>query len=187
MAATTDLQYADGNIGRTYGTGSREVFESGSALSVESGAALKLAGTQITSNASELNSLDGVATTWPVLLPSAPTFTIGGEAADVINVLCSLNDVTGTAIAASKVPYVYLSDSATGDGIIATAPDGGVAIGTDGAILVALTASKAWLIWTESDGDFDIDITHAAGAKTLYVCVVIGANLYVSGAVTFAA
>jgi hypothetical protein len=186
MAATTDLQWADKNNGRTYATGSQQVHESGSTLSIESGASLKLAGTAITSNASEINSLDGVSTSWPTLLPGSPTFTIGSESSNAINVLCSLNDITGTAIAASKVVFVYLSDSAVGDGIIATAPDGGFAIGTDGAILVTHTASKAATIWTESDGDFDITITHAAGAKTLYVCVTDGFNLFVSSAVTFA-
>jgi hypothetical protein len=185
--ATTDLQWVDKNVGRTYGTGSSETFESGSSLNIASGASLKLAGTAITSNASEINSIDGVATTWPTLLPGTPTFSAPtAESSNMINQAVSLNDVTSTAIAASKVVFVYLSDSAAGDGIIATAPDGGVVIGTDGAILVALTASKAWMIWTESDGDFDLNITHAAGAKTLYVCVVMGGNLYVSSAVTFA-
>lgn len=172
-------------LGETFGSGTRIKMESGSYIDIESGASLKLAGTAITSNAAELNALDGISTTFATLLPGAPTFTIGSETSNVINVLCSLNDSKGSAIAASKVLFAYLSDSAAGDGITGTAPAGGVAIGTDGAIIVAHTAAKAWTIWTESDGDFDIDITHASGAHTWYLCVTDGFNLFVSDAITF--
>ena len=41
---------------------------------------------------------------------------------------------------------------------------------------------------TENDGDVDVNITHAAGAKTVYlVCIMPDGQLYVSGAITFSA
>lgn len=181
---TSNLQYVDDLLGRKHGGGAKEVFQSGSSLEVEAGAALKLAGTQVTANAAELNTLDGTAVTWPDLLPSAPTFTVGSQAGDDINVAAQLNDVQSNAIAASKVLYVYLSDDSAGDGLTATAPDGGGAIGTDGTLLEALTANKSWMVWTESDGQFDITFTES-GAGTWYLCVIVGTNLFVSDAITF--
>lgn len=183
MATSTDLSFVITQPGATLATGG--VLTVNGTINFVTATSLKLQGTAVSANASEINSLTGISTSFPTLLPGAPTFTIGAEAGDVINVLCSLNDSKGNAIAANKVVYVYLSDSATGDGLIGTAPSGGTAIGTDGTLLEAHTATKSWMVWTEADGDFDINITEA-GAKTLYVCVVIGGNLYVSSAVTFA-
>lgn len=182
---SSNLNYVDDLLGRKHGSGAKEVFQSGATLEIESGASLSLAGTQMTSNASELNTLDGTPTTWPTLLPSAPTITPGAQAGDVINVTVQLNDVQSNAIAASKVVYAYLSDDSGGDGLAETAPDGGVAIGTDGTIIEALTADKSWMIWTESDGQLDLDIEES-GADTWYLCIVIGTNLYISDAITFA-
>ena len=186
MSLSTTLVYILDTIGLKLGSGGRISAQSGSYIDIESGASLKLAGTAITSNAAEVNSLDGAATTWPTLLSAAPTYTIGAEGSNTINVLCSLNDVKSTAIASSRLVLVYLSDSAAGDGITGTAPDGGGAIGTDGAVIVTLTASKAWLVWTESDGDYDINITHAGGADTWYVVTVVNDYPYCSTEVTFA-
>lgn len=181
---TTNLNWVDSLLGRIYGSGGKQTYQSGSEVDVESGAALKLAGTQVTASAAELNTLDGTAVTWPDLLPSAPTITVGAQAGDVINVAVQLNDVQSNAIAASKEVRVYLSDDSAGDGLAGTAPDGGWAIGTDGTINEQTTANKAAFIWTESDGQFDVDITES-GADTWYLCVVIGTNLYVSDAITF--
>lgn len=180
------LPYDDTEYGRDYGSGSKLTMESGSEVDVESGARFELAGTQVTSNASELNSLDGVDTSWQTLVPdtSGPAFTIGAEGGNSINVAVQLQDATGTSIASSKVVLAYLSDSAVGDGIAGSAPNGDIAIGTDGTILLEHTADKVFLIWTESDGQFDIDIGES-GADTWYLCVVIGTNLYVSDAITF--
>lgn len=181
---TTNLNWVDSLLGRIYGSGGKQTYQSGSEVDVESGASFKLAGTPVTASAAELNTLDTTATTWPALLPSAPTFTIGAEGGNVINVAVQLNDVQSSAIAASKVVYAYLSDDSGGDGLAGTAPDGGWAIGTDGTIIEELTANKSAYFWTESDGQFDVDITES-GADTWYLCVVIGTNLYVSDAITF--
>lgn len=181
---TSNLPWVDDNLGRKHGSGAKATFQSGATLDIEAGASFEFAGTQITANAGELNSLDDMPTTWPALLPGAPTFTIGAEGGDSINVAVQLNDPKADSIAASKVVYVYLSDSAAGDGLAATAPDGDVAIGTDGTILEELTADKSMMIWTEADGQFDLDIGES-GADTWYLCVVVGGNLFVSNAITF--
>ena len=53
---------------------------------------------------------------------------------------------------------------------------------------VPVVANKAAMLTTENDGDVDINITHAAGAKTVYLaCVMPDGQLYVSGAITFSA
>jgi hypothetical protein len=118
---------------------------------------------------------------------SSATFTIGTEAANAINVAVQLADTDGTAQASLQGVSVFLSDAATGIGIAATAPDGGVAIGTDGAILDATVAGKALWVQTEATGAFDIDITES-GADTWYLVVQLpDGNQVVSGAITFAA
>lgn len=117
----------------------------------------------------------------------APSFTIGAEAANVINVAVQMIDeMAGAEIGERFACPFYLSDDAAGDSITASAPDGGIAIGTDG-LLIEWTANLAGLAVSEVDGDIDIDITHAAGAKTVYLVMVMpDGRLEVSGAITFA-
>lgn len=115
------------------------------------------------------------------------SFTIGAEASNAITVNVQLKqDKAGTDVDARKTVFAYLSDDANGDSIVATAPDGGWAIGTDG-LLIPVVASKAAFLTSESDGDIDVVITHAAGAKTLYLVLVMpNGRLVPSGAITFA-
>lgn len=106
------------------------------------------------------------------------TFTVGAEATNVINVAVKLN-VAGNV-------FAYLSDDSSGNTLAGTAPSGGVAIGTDG-LLIPMVANKAWRVTTESDGEFDVNITET-GADTWYLVVVLAdGTLSVSGAITFAA
>lgn len=115
------------------------------------------------------------------------SFTIGGEAADVINVAVQLKDVFGADLAVRGSVDFYLSDDANGDSIASAAPDGGIAIGTDG-LMIEWTANLAGKLTSESDGDIDINMTHAAGAKTVYLVLVLpNGKLKVSSAITFAA
>jgi hypothetical protein len=114
-------------------------------------------------------------------------FTIGAEAANVINVALQLKDANGDDLNERANVAAYLSADANGDAIAATAPDGGVAVGTDG-LAIPVVASKAFLLTSESDGDVDLNLTHAAGALTLYLIVVLPTGvLKASGAITFAA
>lgn len=118
-------------------------------------------------------------------MPVDADFTIGDETANAINVAIQLNDANGDACAVRRSLYAYLSDDANGDSIVATAPDGGVAIGTDG-LADPVTAGKSWMLTSEADGDIDITITHAAGAKTCYLILVMpNGALVASGAIAF--
>jgi hypothetical protein len=115
--------------------------------------------------------------------------TVGTEAAgSIINAAVQLIDKdNGNEIAERIGIYAYLSDDAYGNSVVSTAPDAGWAIGTDG-LLIPVVANKAALFITENDGDLDINITHAAGAKTCYLVLVMpDGQLYVSGAITFSA
>jgi hypothetical protein len=114
------------------------------------------------------------------------TFTIGTEAADAINVAVQLKSARAKATGQRVGLFCYLSDDANGDSVVATAPSSGWAIGTDG-LLHPVTANKAAVIVSESDGQFDVTITES-GAKTCYLVIVMpDGSLAVSGAITFAA
>lgn len=176
MTRTSDLNWGPNYNGLEFTAGTKLSIKTTAILDIESGGQLQIAGTQVTSNAAELNSLDGIATTWMTDQPGSHSITPGAEAGNVINVAVSLNDISGTAVAESKLMLVYLSDNSTGDGLTATAPSGGWAIGTDGTILQSLTANKCAWVWTETDGDFDLDITET-GSATWYFFVSDGYNL----------
>lgn len=118
--------------------------------------------------------------------PGGVEYTIGAEDTNVINVAGQINDGLGNDLATATALKAYLADDAAGLTPSTSAPDGGIAIGTDGA-LVEWTANLSGLLISEADGDFDIDITHAAGAATWYLVVVLpSGQLVVSGAITFA-
>jgi hypothetical protein len=113
------------------------------------------------------------------------TFSIGAEAANVINVAIQLKTALSDLPRRGAI-FAYLSDDANGDSLAATAPDGGVAVGTDG-LLIPVVADKAFNLISESDGSIDLDITHAAGALTLYLILAMPTGqLVASTAITFA-
>lgn len=119
------------------------------------------------------------------VLPNTVSFTIGEEADDVINVAIQLQD--GTQVLGERASVMcYLSDDANGDSIAATAPDGNVAIGTDG-LAIPLVADKAFQLVSEADGDIDLDIGEAGAATWYLVVVTPDGQLHVSDAITFAA
>ena len=164
---------------------------------------LFIGGTEVTATAAELNIMDGVTATAAEInaldgitadvdelnsLDGAPfdvDFTIGAEAANVINVGIQLNDAGGTALATRASLLAYLSDDANGDSIAATAPDGNVAVGTDGLCMHMIT-DKLFVLTSEADGDIDLDIGES-GADTWYLILVLPNGLLVaSTAITFA-
>ena len=115
--------------------------------------------------------------------------SVGAEGSgSIINVTVQLIDRdNGNELAERVGFFAYLSDDAYGNSVVSTAPDGGWAIGTDG-LLIPIVTNKAAMLTTENDGDVDVNITHAAGAKTVYLaCVMPDGQLYVSGAITFSA
>ena len=121
----------------------------------------------------------------PVIPPvSRATFTIGTQAGDAINVAVQLKDSIGGEMAVRTTLAWYLSGNANGD-TLATAPNGGIAIGTDG-LLIETLADLAGLVTSEADGDIDVTITDS-GTPTVYLVLVMpDGSLEVSGAITFA-
>ena len=118
---------------------------------------------------------------------TAATFVIGTEAADVINVGVTLQAGAGKTVSFLDGGNVFLSDASTGIGLAATAPSGGWAIGTDGAVIDATVAGKASWIQSEADGTFDLDITEAGTATWYAVVQLPDGKQVVSTAITFAA
>lgn len=113
------------------------------------------------------------------------TFTVGTENTNAINVAIQLSSAAGDVTEAHALPF-YLADDATGLTPSGTAPDGGIAIGADGA-LIEWTANLSGLAVSEADGDIDITLTES-GADTWYLVLVLPTGkLAVSDAITFAA
>lgn len=116
----------------------------------------------------------------------AAAFSVGEEATDVITVRVTLKTPQLGAVAGKAGVFFFLSDDASGNSVVGTAADGGVASGTNG-FLMSLVTGKAGFAVTEDDGTVDIAVTHSGGAKTCYLCVVLPTGgVAVSGAVTFA-
>lgn len=112
-------------------------------------------------------------------------FTIGAEAADVINVAVQLQ-TESEDIAERASVLAYLSGDAEGDGVAGAAPSGGVAAGTNGEIIAEITADLVFLLKTDATGSVDVDITDV-GTPTfhLVVCLPDG-TVTASDAITFA-
>lgn len=112
-------------------------------------------------------------------------FTVGAEDTNVIGVAVQLIDrQNGNEINERIAMPWYLAGDANGDSV-ASAPSGGIAIGTDG-LLLEWTANVSGLVVSESDGDIDVAITDT-GTPTLYLVLVApDGKLLISGAITFA-
>ena len=121
-------------------------------------------------------------------LDSAPlgthTFTIGTEASNVINVVIQLKNIDGEDMDERGCLSWYLSNDAEGDDL-ATVPNVGISIGTDGVLIETLT-NLAGLVVSESDGDIDVDIEDSGTPTFYFVLVNPNGKLVVSDAITFA-
>lgn len=114
-----------------------------------------------------------------------PVFTIGAEDTNAINVSIQLTDRdNGNELKERAALLWYLASNATGDAI-ATAPDGGIAIGTDG-LLIEHTNNVAGVVVSEADGDIDVTITESTAKSFYLVLVAPDGKLYPSAAITFA-
>ena len=118
-------------------------------------------------------------------LQIAAKFTISAEAANAIAVAVQLYDRQNGNEVSERVGMAwYLASNANGDAI-ASAPSGGIAIGTDG-LLLEWTNNVSGFVVSEADGDIDVVITDT-GTPTVYLVLVApDGKLYVSGAITFA-
>lgn len=114
------------------------------------------------------------------------TIVVGAEAGDDVAITIQLKDASGDDIAVEAMVYAYLSDDSAGAGVVATAPDGGIAIGTDGDI-IPIVANKVFFLRSEDDGDIDLVCTES-GTDTFYLVLVLpSGKSVVSDAITHAA
>ena len=137
---------------------------------------LQVSGTTVTATAAELNLTDNQV--------ASATFTVGTEAADAINVAIQLKDAAGADMAIRSALPWYLSADANGDAI-ATAPSGGIAIGTDG-LLMEWTNNVSGMVTSEADGDIDVTLSESGTGTWYLVLVLPNGKLSASGAITFA-
>jgi hypothetical protein len=180
-ATAAELNLLDTSVAGTAVASKALVLGANKNVDVLAVADLKLgadAGTSVTATAAEINKLDGV--------PFAVDYTIGADAGTTATLDIQLVDANGVNVAARACVFVYLSDDANGDSITATAPSGGWAIGTDGA-LAEVIAGKAAHIITEVDGHADLVLTEAGTASWYAVTTLPNGFLDASGEIAFTA
>lgn len=102
------------------------------------------------STVAELNLVDNAV--------ASVSWAVAAGAANVCVLTGTIKDAAGATIAASRPILLYISEASTGIGITADAYSTGASI-TTGTQLIALTANKAWLINTHTNGTFAISIT----------------------------
>lgn len=114
-------------------------------------------------------------------------FTIGNEVDDERAISVQVKEAKSQSNVSERIAFtLYLSDDAEGDGLIATAPDGGFSFST-GSYL-ALVSNKMYTVVTNASGAAAFNLAHTGGAKTLYAIAIDPAGrLNVSSAITFAA
>jgi len=116
--------------------------------------------------------------------PYGATLVVGAEVPNTITVAGQFTDANGDDLTSIGAAVWYLASDATGLTPSGTAPDGGTAAGTDGA-LIEWTANLSGVVVSEADGDFDIALTES-GAATWYLVIVLpDGTLSVSAAITF--
>lgn len=118
---------------------------------------------------------------------STASFAIGEQAVQSRTVSIQLKDGSGSNVAYAGVVTVYLSDAATGLDITATAPSGGVALGSAGKVLAAITAGKLLKVASSVNGGVDVILTEAAAKSFYIVCVLPNGRIVVSAEVAFTA
>jgi len=138
-------------------------FESGSSIDIESGSTLKIAGTQVTASAAELNMLDGASCVIKVLRVAltAGTTTTGGDVLSVANpegadciITRLIVDVTTPATGVATADFGVAADGETSSDTLLD----GVDIGTAAALFDNADATdqgdNGKLIRTWADDEF---------------------------------
>ena len=111
--------------------------------------------------------------------------TEGTTATNVIRVTVTFKDDRGRAPSQRVQCLAFLSTDAEGDGIAATAPSSGVAVGSKGS-LVEPISDKLFLLVTNASGVIELDITEA-GVATFYLILCFpDGTIKASAAITFA-
>jgi hypothetical protein len=115
-------------------------------------------------------------------------FTVGAEASNTIRVTASLKapNRADEKPAARQAAQVYLTQNLTTLAVAGTAPATSVAVGGGkGTVVVTHTAKLAFLCTFDANGELALDVAET-GAATWYLVVVLGGEVFVSPAVTFA-
>lgn len=112
-------------------------------------------------------------------LGSTNLFTIGVEGGNVINVAIQLKDGLDADLAVRGAIKAYLSGDANGDSLLAVAPTGGCAIGTDGLLIPDTPALVDALI---VHGNLAIDATAEKFKTTQAAAYVINGVSHVKAA-----
>lgn len=117
---------------------------------------------------------------------------IGFDNMGTRKVFIQLIGANGKALRARGCVLAYLSDDEHGNSVVATEPDGAVAVGTDGLLIPILTGSSGselaktiFRMVSESDGDIDISIINATLDTFYLVLVLPNGRLVVSDAIEF--
>jgi hypothetical protein len=117
---------------------------------------------QTTATAPELNAVHGI--------PGGTVgFAVAGGAQNVAEVTCTVKDAAGVAMTRPVLCHVWLSDSATGEGLAAQ-PDAIAVKAAGGTSIAVLTANKAILAQTTGAGVLVIQVTDAA-QTAMKICV----------------
>ena len=142
--------------------GDKQVVASGGELDVESGGALKIAGTQVTASAAELNAESAKVASF--------TMTAAAGAANITEVTATAKDAAGATLAGVHNFDLWLSDATTGAGLTGTSASGTVtAKSASGEVVGTFSAKKALRAQTLASGVFILEITDTA--KTAFkVC-----------------
>lgn len=119
------------------------------------------------------------------------TLVVGAEvphAAHTINVTVVLKDYLGAAVTVANNVLAYLSDDNAGQVLVTGVLTADAIIGTDGLIVVSLTAKKAWRVTAEANGQFDLTFAKTDGAASMYLNIVTpDGKLHTSTIMTFSA
>ena len=102
--------------------------------------------------------------------PKNVTMSVAAEDSDDVVVTITLTDGKGDALTARAAIDFYLSDAADGLDITGTAPDGGLAVGTDQNI-VEHTTSIAGILYSDASGAITLTVTES-GTDAWYLNVV---------------
>lgn len=114
--------------------------------------------------------------------PYDADFTIGAEAANVINVSLQLKDVEDAAFEEATVLSFWLCSDPEGE--TPAAADTSVAA-TVGGLLEELTALTSYTAVTDVNGELAIDIEHSADASFYLTVVLPNGKKIVSGEIDF--
>lgn len=117
---------------------------------------------------------------------SQSTLVATEEDTDEWNVVGTLLDAEGVAVAKRTLVTIYLSDDILGDSLATAAADLSIE-GGNGVLLGELTANHSAVIVSAADGTFTITIEEADADTYYLVAVMPNGELLVSNALTFLA